>query len=152
MYSEVELAGWDQRVRALYDYWISIHPREQEQSVLPGRQHFDPLDVPSLLRHIWLVDVSGNPTRFKFRLFGTTHVEAMRGDFTGQWIDEVFGDFKTSAVYGDYLLVADKGLPSYRKGPAGYHVPDYNTIERIMLPLSKNGQDVDMILALTVYL
>jgi hypothetical protein len=61
---------------ALFDYWRSKAPAE---GTLPGRRHIDPLDVPRLLPHIWLVDVVDEPRRFRVRLLGTALVE------TGTW-------------------------------------------------------------------
>ncbi|WP_179188587.1 PAS domain-containing protein [Kiloniella majae] len=148
MYSKQERLAWDAKNRALYEYWLSIHP---DSDTLPGRQHLDPIDIPSLLPNVWLVDVVKDPVRFRFRLFGTAHYGAMDRDCTGMWIDEAFPSFLGSEVYSDYINLIENGVPSYRKGPASFHIPNYKTIERIMLPLAENGTDVNMILALTVY-
>ncbi|MEH6630445.1 MAG: PAS domain-containing protein [Halopseudomonas aestusnigri] len=149
LYSQDELKMWDTKTRALYEYWLSIHPSE---NMLPGRQHMDPIDIPQLLSNVWLVDIARNPVRFKFRLFGTAHAIAMEQDHTGDWIDEVYPDFTLSSTFPDYMKLYENGIPSHRRGPASFHIPDYKMIERIMLPLARNGSDVDMILALTVYL
>ncbi len=148
LYSKQERLAWDAKNRALYEYWLSIHP---DSDTLPGRQHLDPIDIPSLLPNVWLVDVVKDPVRFRFRLFGTAHYGAMDRDCTGMWIDEAFPSFLGSEVYSDYINLIENGVPSYRKGPASFHIPNYKTIERIMLPLAENGTDVNMILALTVY-
>ena len=42
----LDTARWHPRVARLYRYWLSIHP---PGGGLPGRQHFDPVDVPELL-------------------------------------------------------------------------------------------------------
>jgi hypothetical protein len=144
----LDTAGWDQRVRALYDYWRAIHP---QQRGLPGRQHFDPLQVAPLLPWLWLVDIHRDPLRFKFRLYGTQHILPSGGDHTGKWIDEAYPNFTASDVYSDYVDVAEKAAVSYRKGRASYHAPDYKELERVMLPLASDGRTVDMILAITVY-
>lgn len=148
LFAPDEIAGWDHRVRAAYEYWLSIHPKE---GGLPGRQHMDPLHIPALLPHIWLVDVSRAPLRFKFRLFGTAHVLAMERDYTGYWIDEAFPEFETSATYQDYVDLAEQAKVSYRKGAAMYHVPRHKHLERVMLPLATDGRKTNMIMALTVY-
>ena len=41
-------------VGAAFAYWRGIRP---DDAALPGRQHLDPLHIPHLLPHIWLVDV-----------------------------------------------------------------------------------------------
>src|SRR5690348_8213244 len=53
LYADFLPENCDHRLRELYEYWRSRHPAE---GVLPGRQHFDPVDVPKLLPWIWLVD------------------------------------------------------------------------------------------------
>jgi hypothetical protein len=138
---------WDKRVRALYEYWRAIH----QPTGLPGRQHFDPLKIPTLLPWLWLVDIHRDPLRFKFRLYGTQHILPSGGDHTGKWIDEAYANFTASDVYPDYVDVAEKAAVSYRKGRASYHAPDYKELERVMLPLAADGSTVDMILAITVY-
>ena len=56
------------KVSALYEYWKSITP---DPGRLPGRQHLDPADIPTLLPNIWLLDVLEAPLRFRYRLIGT---------------------------------------------------------------------------------
>ena len=53
----------------LFAYWRSLFPEDG----LPGRQHFDPVDVPHLLRMLFLVDIvrGGKKIRFRYRLLGT---------------------------------------------------------------------------------
>ena len=48
---------WHPTIRALYDYWVSVHP----PGGLPGRQHIDPIAIPRLLPHLFMVDVSRDP-------------------------------------------------------------------------------------------
>lgn len=38
-------ADCEPKIRAAYDYWRRIHPAQG----LPGRQHFDPANIPRLL-------------------------------------------------------------------------------------------------------
>lgn len=110
------------------------------------------MDLPRLLRWLWLVDVARDPLRFRARLMGTEHVIAMGHDPTGEWLDIAFPHFLGSANYQDYVTVAE-GRPSYRKGPPTYHIDKQHVVlERIMLPLAADGIRVDMILAITVYL
>jgi hypothetical protein len=142
-------AAWHPKVREIYGYWQRIRPAADR---LPGRQHFDPLDVPRLLPLIWMVDVHREPLRFRYRLIGTQHVTAMNRDMTGLWLDEVHPTFLTAAVYKHYLGIVADPQPSYRKGRPGFNVHlDLYSMERVMLPMARDGFDVDMILALTVY-
>ncbi|MGD1876654.1 MAG: hypothetical protein ACFB13_04040 [Kiloniellaceae bacterium] len=51
------------KIKALFDYWQSIHPAARpggsgDEASLPGRQHLDPIDIPELLPNIWMIDVT----------------------------------------------------------------------------------------------
>ncbi|MEX2631421.1 MAG: PAS domain-containing protein [Tistlia sp.] len=140
---------WHPRIRALYDYWAGLRPGG---TLLPGRQHLDPIDIPALLPWVWLFDVQRQPLRFRVRLLGTKHYEQMLRDPTGRWVDEAYPSFASQTTYPDYLKVAVEGRISYRKGPPAYHVDSgCSLLERIMLPLARDGRSVDMILGLTLY-
>ena len=139
----------DHRLRALYDYWRSRHPPE---GGLPGRRHIDPVHVPKLLPWIWLVDVQRSPLRFKHRLVGTEQVRAMERDLTGKWLDEVFPLFLGSPSYRQFTAAAERGEIAYRRGKPQFHLSkEYLAVERLLLPLAKDGKVVDMLLAITVY-
>src|SRR3546814_3761584 len=90
---EMRISDWSSDVcssdliKALYDYWQSIRPNDL---ALPGRRHFDPLDIPELLPNIWMLDVKRDPLRFRFRLIGIDIVRFTGRDSTGQWLDEVY--------------------------------------------------------------
>jgi hypothetical protein len=137
-------------MRRLHDYWVRLHPTG---GGLPGRQHFDPLDIVDLMPLVWMVDVvrGDDGIRFRYRLLGTRHVRAMERDYTGWWMDEAHDAFLSSSIYEHYLLVAG-GAVNWRRGRPGFHVPpEYYEMERLMLPLARDGAHVDMILAMTVY-
>lgn len=149
MIDEGDLDRWDERIVQLHAYWSE---KKRLRGRLPGRQDIDPLDLKGLLRWIWLLDVERTPSlRFRFRLLGTAHVQAMGRDVTGRYLDEAFPEINNSASLEDYVSVARSGKASYRYGAAQYHVPEYRMIERLMLPLAGDGETVDMILAITVY-
>jgi hypothetical protein len=142
-------AEWHPKIRQLYEYWQRIHPAPGK---LPGRQHFDPLRVHTLLPNVWLIDVIRPQMRFRYRLVGTMITEAL-GDTTGRWLDEVHPDFHPgSPTHQNYVSVANKGEPSWRRGRPVLMAYSERCveIERILLPLASDGVMVDVILALTV--
>jgi hypothetical protein len=136
------------RVRAMIDYWLSIHP----PSGLPGRQHFDPIAVPKLLSNMGLIEVHGDPPRFRCRLYGTALVAAIGRDITGQWYDEAFPDFEQAAQYGNFLHVVTTGTPHWRRGRLRIPVEqDHHLLERVHLPLASDSVNVDMILTFAIF-
>ncbi len=138
----------DPRVRRVYEYWRSIHPAT---GGLPGRQHLEPLDLADVLRWLWLVDVAREPIRFRYRLVGTGHVQALGRDLTGQWLDEAHEGFGAMISSGEFATGAAGKLCFSRRRPQFRVDPDYAVFERVLLPLARDGTLVDMLLGISVY-
>lgn len=141
--------GTAPKIEALYAYWRSIHPAG---GGLPGRQHFDPIDIPELLPNLWMIDVFRAPLRFRFRLIGTEIVKFSGRDVTGLWLDEFFENYRESEAFRFHRRVAESGRPAYRRGgllfdPAGSRLD----AERLYLPLAQDGRTVDILLVMTIY-
>jgi hypothetical protein len=139
----------DVRLGRLFSYWRSIAPPEAD---IPGRQHFDPIQVPDILPLIWLLDIQHNPLRFKYRLVGAEREWALGLNPVGFWLDEIHPDFMAHPYYCDYVDLATGGHPSFRHG-----FPEFQTRrrsglqQRLLLPLARDGVCVDMLLGATVY-
>ena len=138
----------DPRIAAAIEYWQSIKP----ETGLPGRQHFDPTDIPNLLSGVWLIDVRRDPLSFVFRLVGTSVVEFFGRDPTGLNLHDVFADFESTIAYRDFREVVEKTRPRWRRGaPVLSHPERIAGLERVYLPFARNGSDVDMIFCLTIF-
>lgn len=138
----------NENIRDAIEYWISIHPSEG----LPGRQHFDPVDVPRLLPFVCLLDVSGDPPQFRVRLMGTQMVAFHEKDFTGYWYHDAFPQFRGSNTEAAMVAAARTGQPRWYGGaPAFSHTTDYKYLECIALPLARDGRNVDMLLLVHAY-
>lgn len=135
-------------IRHAAEYWLSIHPSEG----LPGRQHFDPVDVPDILPYVRLLDVSEDPPKFKIRLMGTRVVDFYNNDFTGFWYHEAFPNFAGSQAETAMAVAARTGQPEWHSGPPSFfHTKNYKTVERVTLPLATDGHNVDMLLIVHSY-
>lgn len=140
-------ADCDPKIREIYDYWRAIHPAEG----LPGRQHFDPLDVPSLLPNIMLIDVPTETSDFAFRLLGTSVEYFFGGNLQGKPVVNAYTAGHESPAYQDVSGVHADREPRWWKGRARYvRNRDHLVAERIHLPLARDGARVDMILGLLV--
>lgn len=136
-------------VAEMASYWRSIHPRNG----LPGRQHFDPVDVPGLLANIRLVDVHGRPPRFLARLVGTKLVDLHGFDYTGKWLEDAYENFEASGTHLGLLKVLSSHQPDWRRGqPLLSEGKDFVQIERLNLPLATDGETVDMVLSFILVL
>ena len=135
--------GCHETIRQIVGYWTAIHP----PSGLPGRQHFDPLQVPRLLPNIRLLDVVGQPPRFRVRLMGTRMCEVFGGEQTGRWLDEIFSNLDGSLTHTELLRTIESRAPRWRRGKPALEVEkDFLDMERVYLPFARDGQTVDLIL------
>jgi hypothetical protein len=141
-------ADCDARIARLYAYWRSLRPAS---GGLPGRQHLDPGAIAGLLPWVWMVDVRHAPLRFKHRLVGTEQVAVMEADYTGRWLDEAHPDFLLSSAYPQFVAAAEEAAVRYEAGPALFPSKGHRLVERLLLPMARDGRHVDMLLAMTIY-
>lgn len=101
---------------------------------LPGRQHFDPAEVPRLLRYIVFVDVLEDGRDLRVRLAGTATRPIFGRDPAGLTYRETFGEAARD-VLGNYRHVMGTRLPSFRAGRSLIKsVPAYRALERVIFP------------------
>jgi len=135
-------------IKELYEHWLGLAPG----GGLPGRQHFDPVLIPSLLPNIWLIDVHREPLRFWLRLAGSRIEEFAGKTIAGSWMAERLSGHELSRVTGALEQVVETKRPNWRRGkPRISWEKDYIEIERLYLPLASDGELVDMVLAMTVF-
>jgi len=132
------------RLKDLHAYWLG----KKGDRPAPPRAAIRPEEIPRLLPYIALLDVIGEPTRFRFRLFGTALVQAYGDDLTGRFADEVDLDAVGPGILAQFTTLTRDCRPMiarvrFTKSGDGRYVQ----YERIGLPLSDDGQTVNMILA-----
>jgi hypothetical protein len=129
------------KVRELTHYWLSIRPADS----LPGRQHLDPCDIPKLLANILLIDICSSTSQFTWRLMGTSLVRIFSRDHTGLPFEVAYHAGKSSNAYRDMCEMIRTKQPRWRRGSASFmRDRDYLTVERVILPLARDGNMVDM--------
>jgi len=139
----------DSGIKTAHGYWEAIKPSPE---LLPGRQHFDPTEIPEVLPYIWLIDVTRAPLRFRWRLLGSWHAAAMNGNHVGRWIDEVVPDFQSGPLYPQYLNVVERRTIAFRAGRSLMRKDrDFVVVERLIMPLAADGQTVDMIMGVSAF-
>lgn len=135
----------DPRFRDFFAYWKRAAP----QGLLPGRQHIDPMDIPALLPGIVLYDVvdEGERPRFRFRLVGTMMCAVVGTDPTGRFLDEMVMADKKDEVRDAFTAVARTRCAHYWENPLWTVDRTFIRLQRLALPLARDGIHVDMIVA-----
>lgn len=145
---ELLLEARTEGIREALRNWVAIHPG----TCLPGRQHFDPINVPRLLKNIVLTEVERDPYRFKVRVLGTVVADIFGRDFTGKYMDEVFQEHGASLSHKLRVEAVETGLPCLRPtGPGTFTGLNIAPLEGVHLPLAADGVTVDHLLSIFVY-
>jgi hypothetical protein len=138
-----------QKIVAIYDYWRGLIPGPGR---LPARKQIDPCDIPPLLEHIWLVDVVGEPMRFRFRLIGEAGRRMGPPGKPGDFLDQYHEGGVSDPALDDFRFAAKERLPVWYRGKAlTRHRTEMFELERLFLPLANNGVEVDALLCLSVF-
>ena len=136
------------KIARMLGYCRSIVPPDR----LPGRAQFDPIDVPGLLPNVWLLEREPGP-RFRYRLMGTRVAAAFQGDLTGRYVGDVHSSAAAAAMLTYLMGVVESRRPHFRIGrPTAWPIEKFLTLERLYMPLARDGATVDMILGFTVFL
>lgn len=125
------------KLRQLYDYWDG----RRGDRLMPARADLDPVDIPSLLPNLILVDVErGARVRFRFRLYGTNVCTIRGADLTGHYLDEDnITALQVPAIASYNRILADRQpvYESHRFHPNDRNVGYYH---RLVLPLGEENE------------
>jgi len=141
-------SGWHPLVRRLYDYWLSIALPDR----LPGRRNLMPEDIATLWSHTWMVDVSREPLRYRYRVCGTEVVRSLGREVTGRWLDEVHPEATANPQADDRLrFTAMTGCPTWRRGQPLWNPHGLQqSVETRIVPLADDGRRVDKLIGVAV--
>jgi hypothetical protein len=135
----------DPEFRQFYGYWVQCAP----PGLLPGRQHLDPLDMPNLLHGLMLYDVveHGAGLRFRVRVAGQTLVDMLGASPKGHFIDEFVIEQRKADVNAALTAVARERIAHYWENRLWTAGLEYITMQRLALPLARDGLHPDMVIA-----
>ncbi len=132
----------------LYHYWQGKCGGRR----CPARRDVDPLDIPLLLAHLILVDTDESLQAFRYRLFGTEVCRGFGNDRTGATLGDLAAGVENHEfVFAGYWRAYELALPDYFHGRTVSFSKDYKRYSRLLLPLSGDGERVDMILGGMVF-
>jgi len=136
----------------LYAYW----EQRRGERIAPARRDIDPIDIPHLLPHIALTEIvsegEGQKPRFRYRLAGTQIEKRFGCSLTNRFLDELKQGSYLEFIEGLYTRLIDEKVPVYSEN--SFEADNATTLlaKRLMLPLSDDGDTVNMVLAGLVYI
>jgi hypothetical protein len=134
----------------MFDYWRA----KAGARTMPARTDIEPSEIKRFLPSMILVDVrydsAGRPD-FVYRLVGTREVEVRGEDPTGRHVAEAFHGPSVENVLGCYMRVVESGKPFLDDEYFLRDGDNFADEANIFLPLSSDGQRINMILVYTAY-
>lgn len=110
---------------------------------MPARADLDPTEISELLPWVILVDVL--PGDFRYRLIGTEVCRISHADYTGQLFSALPGKGPGSVVWSNCEEVVRRKAPFSRSPPYVGPVAHFRDCENLLMPLSADGEAVNMI-------
>ena len=135
------------RIRAIFDYWNE----KRGDRKMPSRTDIDPLEMPSYLPGIVMVDVGYEPFSLTYRLVGTREAEARGADPTGKSVFEAWDGRSEDDVIENYRQVIARKAPLYDADRTLDPERDWLEAGTVFLPLSDDGETVNKVLIYTEY-
>lgn len=136
-------------------YFRALHPQDR----LPGRDAFDPVELPRLLPDIILTKVvtSADPAaapRFLVKVAGERIAKSLNRPLIGHYLDEFITAEDQSARFpiADRETVVKTGRLIFWRGlPRLKFRLDFSQLEVCHFPLAGDGRAVDHIISIIVY-
>ena len=142
----------DDRLKALYTYWVTLHTGP----ALPSRRQIDPLRFPEgLIGYVSLfnvIDDGNSGYRMIFRIAGSISYgqNVILKNVSGRELHEVLTPEEASMVVGDFLLIIKTRSPVAATGVSFPFKHGSKPWAAIALPLSSPGERVDALLTARV--
>jgi len=143
--SDILSAITDDALRRLYQYWNEKRGSRR----FPARRDIDPLDFAYVLGWVTLVDVTYNPIRFRFRLYGSELAHRTGLDLTGTYADQHPDREFGAMLQRSWQEVVDRAEPirvQYERRDLDNRMRPW---EVVRMPMSSDGTTIDMLLAAT---
>lgn len=140
--ADPELAFREPQLKALHEIWQG---RCRGRRV-PARADFDPIDLKTHLGNLFLIDVERTPLRFRVRLIGTRITTVVQRDVTGMYLDQIYAGKLFESLFEALSWVADARAPLRVHSRAGHPRNPFYLYEGLLLPLSADGETVNMVL------
>lgn len=129
-----------EELRWLLAFWNELRGTRE----MPARADFSPADMVPLLPYIGLVDVEHDPQRFRTRLAGTGIVQETGADWTGVYYDEMLN---SEEISHRAAWVTENRQPCFANDlPLSWASRDFTSYRVLVMPLSADGEQVDMLL------
>ena len=136
----------DPGLSRLYAYWDGKRGNRR----FPSRKDLDPVDIPTLLPGMFLVDVRRDPFDLFFRLAGTVLSVCYGSDVTGARLIDLNGS-QTLELYRRAADTVRTAEPILVSGVLQTPAEIYRRADHLLLPLGESVDRVDMLVGGAIF-
>lgn len=129
--------------RELLQLWEKL----RRDRPMPARQDLSPQRLKQHLGWIALIDADADAQRYRYRLIGSNLTQDAKRDATGRYLDELYEPHIWADLAPIFRSIVETKAPVRVHGPRTHVGKAYEHGEALMLPLSNDGERVDMILS-----
>ncbi|MDH5556034.1 MAG: PAS domain-containing protein [Alphaproteobacteria bacterium] len=137
----------DARLRRLHEYWNA----KRGARPAPTRREIDPVEIPDLLGFVNIFEVQNDPRDYKVRLNGTEVAEMLGQEITGRFCSTVLSGPDATNCKTAFDLCVDRRQPMIVETSLAFCGKPYMAQTVIVLPLSSDGEQIDMIITAHSY-
>ena len=133
----------DKLLQELYAYWDTL----RGSRMMPSRADFDPTRIPKLLPHIIMYNVEAPGGPYVVRLVGEEVQRFVGRNTTGLPAGSIMKPQSAAIMMRIFDAVVSERAPKFRAGKAHWlEEKNYREFEACFLPLSSDGETVNIIL------
>ncbi len=129
-----------------HSFVMQLWEERRGTRVAPRRADFDPWDLTPVLPLILLVDVLRNPLDFRCRLAGTKVCDIHGAEVTGRHVRDLMPRHYSEKVWREYADLVEHREPQLCAVEYTNRFDLRRRFTVLRLPLSNDGQSVDMIM------
>lgn len=132
--------------QSLLLHWKHV---QKKHGALPARSDFRMTDMGKHVPIIVVMDILENPTDFKYRLIGSSVVDHLERDYTGETLSNLPGKGPDSMVWQNMETARQTGEPQYLEVPYVGPRRTKTGAHTLYLPLSSTHELPDKLLLIT---
>ena len=133
--------------QAALDYWTTLRGGR----AMPARGDLELDQMVRILPNLILIDILREPLDFRYRLIGTRIEEFMAEPYTGHCLSEIPHQAPPNQIWNNCEKAVASGAPVYDDAPYVGPKKDFVTPEALLLPLSPDGEAVNMLMVVVDY-